>query len=158
MTKNARLTLIAIGVIVAIVAVYFIVSAPGEDRIDLVFSDATCTLQQKPADTETERGRKLRWSIVNQCPKAVRVCMAKWRRTPEGDSSDDEGPAEDTDSHEAQYKVKHCTNVTANGGRDTIKAKVKTDPKVLGKHYYNVMRAVEGGTMEKIDPMIDIVR
>jgi hypothetical protein len=43
------------------------------------------------------------------------------------------------------------------GGRDTIKGRIKRNAAV-GRYYYDVRRAIGSGSMDRVDPMIDIVR
>jgi hypothetical protein len=125
--------------------------------VSLTFQGAACRASDKSEEPVViERRARLEWHITNNCEEAIRVCMARWRSRPGDSSRDDEGPVEDVDQSEGMPKLRHCTNVT-RGGRDTIKGRIKRTAAV-GYAYYDVTRSVGSGSMERIDPMIDIVR
>jgi len=143
---------------VFLVALFAVVLARDRDvTVSLNFQGAACRASDKSEEPVLiERRARLEWHITNHCEDAIRVCMARWRSRPGDSSRDDEGPVEDTDLSEGMPKQRHCTNVT-RGGRDTIKGRIKRTAAV-GYYYYDVTRSVGGGSMERVDPMIDIVR
>jgi hypothetical protein len=125
--------------------------------ISLTFQGEACRAPDKSEEPVViERRARLEWHITNNCGDAIRVCMVRWRSRPGDTSRDDEGPVEDADQTEGMPKLRHCTNVT-QGGRDTIKGRIKRTAAV-GHYYYDVTRSVGSGSMERVDPMVDIVR
>jgi hypothetical protein len=143
---------------VFLVALFAAVLTRNRDvTVSLNFQGAACRPTDKSEEAVViERRARLEWHITNNCEDAIRVCMARWRSRPGDTSRDDEGPVEDADQSEGMPKLRHCTNVS-RGGRDTIKGRIKATAAV-GQYYYDVTRAVGSGSMERVDPMIDIVR
>jgi hypothetical protein len=143
---------------VLLVVLFAAVLARDRDvTVSLTFQGAGCQASDKSEEAVViERRARLEWHITNNCEDAIRVCMARWRSRPGNGSRDDEGPVEDTDATEGTPKLRHCTNVT-RGGRDTIKGRIKRTAEI-GHYYYDVTRSVGSGSMERVDPMIDIVR